>query len=473
MVLFLIESGALCERDTFQGERCLYNALNDRIRNLLLSYDYSKSRDPLQPFAAHITSLMNRKVPNTSDIKVSTDTFTFELHKFVLAARSPYFAKKLDLSPDTASWKVPSSVPLRSLEIVMIGLYFGELNLDFGDSEYDQAILAGIDKLGRTLDIANILSAVLETDRRLARQKRTDEVDRGQGQIKAWFEKNVLGNPMRVDSGRVDDVKWLRQNSLFADVLLCAEDDEDEAGLTSSQRNDVRKTEGPLNGIPVGPSSQASTAAPAKPRQATLFPVHRAMLIRSDYFDAMFSSPFKEAQETEYLPIIRVDCNPDVLRIVLYFLYTEETNFGLDLAIDVLFIADQLMLEKLKIKAATIISTLGNGSTSIVEADNPRGKTEDSDGMDIFEVIRAGWDTRVHRLEDFGARYMAYRLERFIDTQEFMEIVKESAARIKARQETDTVELIDEYVSPIADHLPLLTARQHPLLPRRSLPHAL
>ena len=39
VVELLLESGALCERDTFQGERILYNALNNRIRNLLVRYD--------------------------------------------------------------------------------------------------------------------------------------------------------------------------------------------------------------------------------------------------------------------------------------------------------------------------------------------------------------------------------------------------------------------------------------------------
>src|SRR6266702_8657208 len=61
VVQLLLDSGALCERDTFAGERCLYNALNDRIRNLLLSYDYAKSTNPLQPFAAHISSLLTRR----------------------------------------------------------------------------------------------------------------------------------------------------------------------------------------------------------------------------------------------------------------------------------------------------------------------------------------------------------------------------------------------------------------------------
>lgn len=39
VVELLLESGAVCERDTFQGERILYNALNNRIKSLLLRYD--------------------------------------------------------------------------------------------------------------------------------------------------------------------------------------------------------------------------------------------------------------------------------------------------------------------------------------------------------------------------------------------------------------------------------------------------
>lgn len=447
VVQFLIESGALCERDTFQGERCLYNALNDRIRNLLLSYDYSKSRDPLQPLAAHITSLLHKTSPDTSDITLETDRQSFRLHKFVLAARSPYFFKKLAAAPETSSWKVPTSIPARSLEVVIQALYFMETSLDLSGSEADQAILAGIDKLGRTLEIPNVLDAILETDRRLARQKRSDELERGQKQMREWIEANVLGHSLRVDSQQADDVKWDRQNGIFADVLLCAEDDEDEEAVPVDGANGTHLNPNvpATNGIPVGPSSiRDAESNVGKPRQATLIPAHRAMLVRSEYYLAMFTSPFKEAQETEYLPVVKIDCNPETLRTILTFIYTEEANFRLDVAIDVLFTADQLFLEKLKIKAATIISTLGNGGTSAVEADKPRGQTDDDEVLDVYDVIRAGWDTRVHRLEEFGARYIAYRLERYIDSNDFKEIVRESAARIQARQETDTVELIDD-----------------------------
>lgn len=186
------------------------------------------------------------------------------------------------------------------------------------------------------------------------------------------------------------------------------------------------------------------------------------MLLRSEYFTAMFSSPFREAQPSAHLPVVHVDCCPAVLTVILTYLYTEHSNFPLDVAIDVLFTADQLFIEKLKVKAAMIISTLGAGTATTITSSstNPHNNNTNTntptstsptpapappeDTLNIYDVIRAGWDTRVHRLEEFGARYIAYRLERYISEPEFRELVLESAARIKSRQETDTVELVDD-----------------------------
>lgn len=472
----LLESGALCERDTFQGERCLYNALNDKIRNLLLSYDYSKSRDPLQPLAGHITSLLSRETPQTSDITLVHELRSFRLHKFLLSARSPYFSAKLAATPETTSWRVPSTIPLRSLETAILALYFSEVNTDFSGSETDQAVLAGIEKLGRQLEIGKLIETLLESDRRLARQRRAEEVERGRGQLEEWFRKNVLAHQVRVETAKVDTVKWDSQNSIFADVLLCADelvdvDDEDvkedaSAPQTGTSTPRFRTTEGPLNGIPIGPffSSVASTTptTPSRPPpHSVLIPAHKAMLLRSEYFLAMFSSPFRESQPSTHLPIIHLDCTPAVLSIVLAHLYTERCSIPLPLAVDVLFAADQLFIEKLKVQAATIISTLGNGNASVVEPNTPRGEPDGGDDdddneepIDVYDVVRAGWLTRMHRLEEFGARYLAYRLERHIDEPDFRELVRESAARITIRQETDTVELIDEYVSSAPLHVP-------------------
>ncbi|USP81070.1 hypothetical protein yc1106_08344 [Curvularia clavata] len=457
VIRLLLENGALCERDTFQGERCLYNALNDRIRNLLLSYDYAKSSNPLQPLAAHITSLLTRTEPKTTDITITAYGQEFHLHKFLLAARSPYFAKKLEAAPSTSSWRLPDAIPAESLGVALQYLYFQEVSIRralFGlNDEQERVVLSGIDKIGKHLEIERLFEDITEvSDRRLLRQRRADELERGRDQLEAWFKNNVLRHKKVVDTDKVDSIRWDRQNSIFADILLRADEDEEVAetgqplGPSESSTPPVRNTSGPLSGIPVGPglTRSQSPSRQRAPRRSTVFPAHRAMLLRSEYFLTMFSSQFKEAQDTPHLQIVTIDCSPAVLETILTFLYTERADFGLDIAIDVLFAADQLFIEKLKQRAAIIISALGNGSTSAVESDNPRGATDADEAVDIYEVIRAGWDTRVQRLEEFAARYIAYRLEHYIDQPEFAELVQESANRVKGRQETDTVELVDD-----------------------------
>ncbi|WEW61417.1 hypothetical protein PRK78_006907 [Emydomyces testavorans] len=480
VVQLLLDSGALCERDTFQGERCLYNALNNRIRNLLLKYDYSKSSDPLQPYAAHIASLLSRDHPQTSDIIVTSADESFHLHKFILSARSPYFRNKLAKSPEVTTWKLPSTLPPQAFSAGIKYLYLGEtpreLRCGPGTGFTEAEVLAGIDRIAIHLELPSLMDTVLDSgDRRLARQRRTDEVAKCRDQMEAWFQDNVLRHKMILNTGQVDEVKWDRNNGIFADVLLCADEDLIEDPDQNETRLDGSDNEA-CRGIPIGPTSQSFSISRAQAsRKSVLYPAHRAMLLRSEFFLAMFSSGFREAQMSEYLQIIRVDCTPDVLEVVLDFLYTEKANIPLDMAVDVLYAADLLMIERLKTKAGVVISTLGNGNLKQEQLVLPEkidfqkarispGSTgekwsededEDKEPIDVYEIIRAGWLTRVQRLEEFAARYLAYRLEAHIDRPEFEQLVLESATRIEKRQETDSIELIDDIRYYLSDRFRL------------------
>ncbi|OAL35537.1 hypothetical protein AYO20_05156 [Fonsecaea nubica] len=461
VVQLLLESGALCERDTFQGERCLYNALNDRIRNLLLQYDYSKSTDPLQPLASHLISLLSRDHPKTHDITVVTPTESFRLHKFVLSARSPYFKSKLSQSPDTKLWKPAPTIPPQSFAIALKHLYLGEVPRDLGGGPgtgfTDSEILAGVDRISKHLEIHNLSQLILDSnDRRLARQRRQDEVQRGRDQLEQWFRENVLKHAIEVDISRADDVKWDRDNGIFADVLLRADEDEDEEEIAPERQPQQSQSATNALGIPIDQRSNTSRSPSRsrKPRKSKIYPCHKAMLIRSEYFTTMFESSFREAQDTPHLQIVPIDCSPEVLEIILTFLYAEKADFGLDVAVDVLFAADMLFLEKVKAKAALVISSLGSGNAmAMPTAISPELATENGtsatppegeEDLDIYEILRAAWFTRVQRLEEFAARYIAYRLESYIDDPDFAELVKESASRISARQETDSIELLDD-----------------------------
>ena len=364
--------------------------------------------------------------------------------------------KKLEGAPETILWKLPPTIPPQAFGIAIKYLYLGELPRDLGGGPgtgfTDSEILAGLDKISKHLEIKSLSQLVLDGgDRRLARQSRAEELDKGRDQLEKWFRRNVLQHAIMTDTDRADEVKWDRNNAIFADVLLRADDEpeEDEARAGTEGNESRERTASQTNalGIPLQsqqppPASRANSPS-RKGNRSKLFPAHRAMLIRSEFFLTMFSSSFREAQYTHHLQIIPIACSPAVLEIILTFLYTEQADFPLDIAVDVLFAADLLFLEKLKMRAAVVISTLGNGTAGGLSTP-ANNDVRENDPIDVYEILHAAWLTRVQRLEEFAARYIAYRLESYIDEPEFAEIVKESAGRISARQETDSIELLDD-----------------------------
>ncbi|KAL7812608.1 hypothetical protein V8C44DRAFT_357774 [Trichoderma aethiopicum] len=469
LVQLLLESGALAERNTFQGERCIYNALNDRIRNLLLQYDFSKSSDPYVYWSSHISSLLARSSPPTADISLDADTRSFRLHKFLLASRTPYFRRKLQSNPETSSWKLSSSIPVEAFQIAVRYIYLGEVPRDLappGSAATEEDVAKGLDRISKLLEIEQLWEAILVgNDRRLARQRYQDEVARALDQITDFFQQSVLAHKMVVDTDRVDEVRWRHDNSIFADVLLRA--DEPSAEDTDGVLLAADATSSGA-GIPVGPSHEAASESNGvkKTRKSVLYPAHKAMLIRSEYFDKMFSGDFVESQKSDHLHVITVDCSPPVLELILSFLYTENASCPLEHALDLLYAADMLFLDSLKNKAAIAISTLGSGTANALidrthnthNTDTPKTKEEDSpqvedpeqeqvvevEPINIYDVIHAAWDLRVQRLEEFAARYLAHRLEDYIDEPDFHELIRESADRIRKREETDTIELLDD-----------------------------
>lgn len=445
-------SGALAERNTFQGERCIYNALNDRIRNLLLQYDFSKSSDPYVYWSTHISTLLGRTNPKTTDITLSSGSRSFDLHKFILVARSPYFRSKLAAVPDTTTWKLAHTVPVQSFLVVLRYLYLGEVPRDIapaGSADSEEDILKGLDKVSKQLEVESLWEAILAGgDRRLARQRYQAEVERARGQFENFFKDNVLGHKMVVDTDQVKDVKWKYDNSMFADVILRADEPIDIEDEKSGQATPTK--DAPT--IPIGPAGDQESVVK---RKSVLYPAHKAMLIRSEYFEKMFSGDFVESQREDHLRIITVDCTPAVLEIILTFLYTENAVCPLEHALDLLYASDMLFLDGLKSKAALAISTLGSGTSNVL-VDRTHGEAQrngdageeveqvEMEPINIYDVIHAAWDLRVQRLEEFAARYLAYRLEDYIDEEDFQALIAESAQRITVREETDTIELLDD-----------------------------
>jgi len=374
------------------------------------SLQYSKSFDPLQPWAAGVSSLLARVPLDSTDVTViafnggSAEFTEFRLHKFLLSARSLYFRRKLEAvgntgDPDKDGRKIvrnvrlANSVDARAFETAVKFMYLGEV-VDSGHED----VMANVERLSRHLEMPELWEMVVETDQKKQRQKRTDAVEKALEDMDSWFKEFVLAKKICVDSPEeAKKVKVQQSNESFADVLLQAEETDD--GQT-------------------------------KPK-TVLYPVHKGML-RSEFFTAMFTGNFKEGRklhETEPLSVIPIDASPAVLELVLSFLYSEKGEIPLEHALDCLFAAEQLLLDRLKQKCSHVISSA----------------TQNDDlPFSICDVVRTGWLCRVRRLEEFGAKYIADRLEQYLDDPELAELVAESAERIKERQETDTIELVDD-----------------------------
>ncbi|KAK7203076.1 hypothetical protein BZA70DRAFT_283778 [Myxozyma melibiosi] len=403
VVLYLLEHGAVADRDTFQGERCIYGALNDSIRKLLLRFDVSKAVDAAQPFAAHFAGLLRIHEPDTVDLRFSHPDLDapLEAHRFVLSARSPVLRRRL-----TGPWRSKFTVPLalstdpRAFEVVLRFLYVSDISATPPD------LLPAVRAAARKLELPALsealspASADLSTRRR--REMRTLEMHNAQDDFEHFVRNDVIASAIVVSREKFQSDKEsacrVPINST-ADILL-AVDDSNESGVV-------------------------------------LFPTHRAVLIRSEYYLTMFNSSFAEGaytapspatgSEFRQLPVISLAASREVAEIILTFIYADRVDIPGQLALDVLYCADELLIDKLKSLASIALSSDDN----VLFAD-------------IYDILRAGWATRMDRLERFAAKYFANNLAHFIVQPEFAEIVAESARRIRSRDETDTIELIDD-----------------------------
>ncbi|KAK9366935.1 hypothetical protein V1509DRAFT_213501 [Lipomyces kononenkoae] len=436
VVKYLLEHGAVCDRDTFQGERCLYGALTENIRSLLLKFDISKAVDAIQPFAAHIASLLTKVEPASSDVifssstKASLSTSTggsspaeprqFHLHRFILSARSAYFRENL-----AGRWrskklvKLSSSMDPRAFDIVVKYLY--SIDITIGSVELSERTA----QVARKLDLPDLILTLdnlkAEESFRRKREHRQEDMRRAQADFERFVQQDVISAKVEMrndDNVATKDEYCTVPSDSTADILLSVEDEDEHVTV--------------------------------------LYPTHRAMLIRSEYYMTMFTSSFAEgayslsnfddqdeAGMKKRLPIVPLSASRAVAEIVLSYLYTDRADIPGATALDVLYAADLLLIDKLKsLASVALTNTTAEDDDAI--ADPTVGKHATPLYANIYDILRAGWATRMDRLERFAAKYFADNLAHFIIQDEFADVVLESAQRIRSREETDTIELIDD-----------------------------
>ncbi|XP_030658019.1 ankyrin repeat and BTB/POZ domain-containing protein 1 isoform X1 [Nomascus leucogenys] len=392
LVLYLLANGARCEANTFDGERCLYGALSDPIRRALRDYKQvtasCRRRDYYDDF---LQRLLEQGIH--SDVVFVVHGKPFRVHRCVLGARSAYFANMLD-----TKWKGKSVVVLRHplINPVAFGallqyLYTGRL--DIGVEH-----VSDCERLAKQCQLWDLLSDL---------EAKCEKVSEFVASKPGTCVKVLTIEPPPADPRLREDM------ALLADCALPPE-----------LRGDLWELPFPCpDGFNSCPDICFRVAGCS-------FLCHKAFFCgRSDYFRALLDDHFRESEEPVTSggpPAVTLHgISPDVFTHVLYYVYSDHTELSPEAAYDVLSVADMYLLPGLK-------RLCGRSLAQVLDEDT------------VVGVWRVAKLFRLARLEDQCTEYMAKVIEKLVEREDFVEAVKEEAAAVAARQETDSIPLVDD-----------------------------
>ncbi|QLG73754.1 hypothetical protein HG535_0F02650 [Zygotorulaspora mrakii] len=415
VVKLLLSRGAVCDRDRYEGARCIYGALTDSIRDILLRYDISKAVDVNQPFTMHISSLIKDDFfLDTCDLSWSFhDNIRaiecLQLHKFILASRCAQLNLGL-MSNWTGrhNFELPKGCSMKEMKILVKFIYLLPVLHEIDYEQYSSLIALsrewGMELLAEFLNKAQHILDPSEKSMFMATfQYKFMELAREQ--LCTFVNDAILKSSIILNSHEELDQGQniiLKECLAFPDVLLMVKNLKDE------QR---------------------------------VFPCHLAILSRAHYFKLMFTLPFlertlyksqkksKDSGNSSPLPLISLpSCDFEVAVIIIRYLYYDSSEIPWYNAIDVLLMADMLMEDRLKSMAAVVLTQ----SKELLKC------------CSIFDILSVAWETRMERLEHFVAKVIAQKIRKYSNDPALKEAILQSSKRISARQETDTIELVDD-----------------------------
>lgn len=415
VVKLLLKRGAVCDRDRYEGARCIYGALTDSIRDVLLRYDISKAVDVNQPFTMHISSLIKGDYfIDAHDLCFnSTETIpssnNLKLHKFILSSRSSVFKRIL-----STRWNgkhtinLPTGISSREMNTIIKFIYLVPVLHEIDQKEYDPLIDFSIrwdmPILAEFLEKARHIYDPTEKSTLMA-EYQYKFIELAREQLCDFVNEGILKNTINLPKGeglKRENILSMGQSAVFPDLILILENSE---------------------------------------KQKRAVPCHLAVLSRAYYFKLMFALPLSESsvyarnrhcQNSDNLSALVVvkfpRCEFEIAIIILRYLYYDSSDIPWQHAVDVLLVADILLEDRLKSMAAVVITQ----SKEVLKH------------YSIFDILCVSWETRMERIEHFVARVIAQNIRTYAKDPALKNAVLQSSRRISAREETDTIELIDD-----------------------------
>ncbi|RXN19489.1 ankyrin repeat and BTB POZ domain-containing 1 [Labeo rohita] len=331
---------------------------------------------------------------NYSDVTFMVHGEMFKAHRCILSARSEYFAHMLE-----TKWKVNPA----AFGAIMQYFYTGRLDIDVN---------------------------YVEDCKRLAKQCKISElIEELEVKCKQVYEfvSNKPGTCVKVLTLDPHNFQLQDGMALLADSALPAE---------------LRVGYGQL-------PFDLTDSFPSYPDiclrvEGYDFLCHKAFFCgRSDYFKALLEDHFSEGETLQSHPSIPVitlhDVSHDLFTRILYYIYSDNSQLSHENVYEVLCVADMYLLPGLKRLCGRTLAVLLNEEN-------------------VLHMWKTAKLFRLSRLEDQCTEYMAKIIERLVERPDFADMIREDAGNVAARQETDSIPLVDEIRFHIASDVQTYSA---------------
>ena len=382
VVRYLISRGARCEINTFDGERCIYGALTQEIKNILLSNTVVtskiKSRNIFDQFL--LQCLENN---DYSDICFKINGVKIWAHKCILSSRSRYF-----LTHFQTDWRYKKSVSAKTSKVkvdafkhILEYLYTGRLSV-VKDSLDDVIMLAKMFKLS---------TLVTEIDKSLKKMNALELTKPGTSVTRVVVEQVIDGAEFE-NLYHAALCSTYPSSSINCNIYSCFDD------INLKVEN-------------------------------SLFYCHKVFLCgRSDYFRALCSEHFGLTSGDNKDVRVIENISSAIFPSLLSFIYRNQVQFTPFNAYELLMVSDFVMLPELKTRAANYIGY----------------NLENIFGGKVIDLLRLSRLLNTPKLERQCYQYIANNVYHFIDQSDFHQLVIEDAQSVSERQETDSIPVIDE-----------------------------
>ncbi|KAF6022968.1 ABTB1 [Bugula neritina] len=320
LVKYLLENGAKCEANTFDGERCLYAALNDKIKKLLKNYKMITSstmrRDLYDEF---LRRLKGDKLYCDATFKVLGEKFC--VHRCILASRCSTLLDKVEKRLENKKTIIVKDLTVdpNSFKILIDYIYQGRCQVP-----YDS--ITTVDLLANQCGLPLLMQQLGKK----AKEKKS-------------FESSKPG--VHVDVLSIDND--VDRESIKQDLAKLA-----DQALPS-------ETNALLMEMPFCPNIKPVYPDMCVMVQDFKFNCHKAFFcLRSDYFKALLEDHFNENVDDQIECIVLHDISIEAFKCVLYYIYTDSCELVEDTVFEVLYKADMYLLPGLKKYCAAFIADL-------------------------------------------------------------------------------------------------------------------